>query len=76
MPLNILNNEEFSSTIRKIMKTKNVNAMEAIVIHCEEKELDEDIAASLIDADLYGRIHEEAQRLHLIQPEQSLPFDV
>lgn len=75
MELDILSTEKFSNTIRNLIKTKDMTAIDAIVTYCEDNEMDPELAAELIDADIFSKIQEEAQSLHLIEPFESLPFN-
>lgn len=75
MPLKVLDTQSFSSIIRTKLKGHDVSVLNAITEYCEDHEMDPEIAASLIDADLYARIQKEAQDLHLIEPVETLPFD-
>lgn len=75
MPLNILDSQAFCTIIKSKLKGNDQSVLNAITEYCEETELDPEIAATLIDADLYSRIQQEAQNLHLIEPIQTLPFD-
>lgn len=74
MPLNIIDTQTFSTLIKERIRRNKCTTLEAIVDHCEENEMDPEIAATLIDAEIYSNLQDEAKRLHLIEPIETLPF--
>lgn len=73
--LELLTVENFSNKIRRLIRKKDMSPIDAISEYCTETEMDPELAAELIDADLFSKIQKEAQSLHLIEPVESLPFD-
>jgi hypothetical protein len=65
---------EFSELIAKLASELSCTHIDAIVIHCEEKGIEVDMASSLISSALKAKIREEAQDLNLLKKSSKLPI--
>lgn len=56
----------FSTIVEEIVYMKDVSYMEAIIIYCEENNVEVEVAASLINANLKYLIQLEAETLNFL----------
>jgi len=56
----------FSYHIEKLATSKSIPYTEAVVLYCEERQLEIEVAAKLISASLKAKIQLEAEELHLL----------
>ena len=66
----------FSNEIEEIVYMKDVSYMEAIIEYCEERGVEVEVAASLIDDKIKYQIQLEAENLHFLPKSNTtrLPF--
>lgn len=66
----------FSREIEEIVYMKDVSYMEAIIEYCEEKEVEIEVAATLIDDKIKNYIQIEAEGLNFLPKSNTtrLPF--
>lgn len=77
MNLKILTQKEFETEIKKILKEKDpITTIDAILLFCEQKELEVETAASLISPKMKAVIEGEAIKAKMIANTRSrLPID-
>ena len=65
----------FSEEVRKIQLEKNIEYIDAVVLWCELKGIEVELAADLIqqDAAMLSHIQEEAENLHYLKKTARLP---
>lgn len=66
--------KEFSELIESISDNHGVTCMDAIIKHCEETDLEIELASTLVSHALKARIREEAQNLNLMKKTARLPI--
>lgn len=65
----------FSNEIEEIVEMKDVSYLDAILMHCQENDIEESIAALLLIDTLKAKIEAEAVQLHQIKnTTKKLPF--
>ena len=64
----------FCEDVDRLIRTDKMGVIEAIVYLAEERGMEPDCAAELINADLKDRLTTEAQALHLVQKQAMLPI--
>lgn len=76
MAVNINDIVTFSYKIEDIVYMKDIPYMEAVVLYCEENNIELEIAASLISDNIKYKIQLEAQDLHYLPKSNTtkLPF--
>lgn len=57
---------DFSINIEKLVEKKQMQYMDAIIVHCEETGLEVEMAAKLISNVLKSKIQIEAEELHFL----------
>jgi len=76
MNLNILTSKEFERHIADIMKYKHpITMIDAIVLYCEEKNIEIETAAALVSPRMKGKIEGEAMKANLIAKKARLPIE-
>jgi len=76
MNLNILTAKEFERHIIEIMHEKHpISMIDAIVLYCEEKNIEIETAAALVSSRMKSRIEAEAADLNMIVRKARLPID-
>ena len=61
-----MNSKEFSLKIESIVKEKRISYMDAVILYCEENDIDTGTVSSLISKSLKEKIKVEAVDLRLI----------
>ena len=56
----------FSYQVECLAKSKDISYMEAVILYCEERELEVEVAAKLISNSLKAKIKLEAEALHFL----------
>jgi hypothetical protein len=56
----------FSFKIEDIVYMKDVSYMDAVLLYCEENDVEIEVAASLISENIKAKIQIEAQKLHFL----------
>ena len=62
-----MNSKEFSLNIESIVKEKRISHMDAVVLYCEENDLDTSQVSSLISKSLKEKIKLEATNLKMLK---------
>jgi len=62
-----MNSKEFSLIIEALRKDKRCSYMDAVVLYCEENEIDPSTVGSMINKSLKEKIKIEAQELNLLK---------
>lgn len=76
MNLNILTAKEFEQSIITIMRDKKpISMIDAIVLYCENKNIEIETAAALVSSRMKSRIEAEATDLNMIVRKTRLPID-
>jgi hypothetical protein len=57
---------EFASTIEDVVYMKDVSYMDAVLMYCEDNEVEFEVAASLISDNLKSKIQFEAESLNFL----------
>ena len=65
---------KFSSEIEELVWAKDVSYMEAMVMYCEEKGLEIEVAAKLISPYIKAQIQNEAENLNFLPKNGKLPI--
>ena len=71
-----MNSKEFSLKIESIVKEKHTTYMEAVILYCEQNEIDVGSVSSLISKNLKEKIKMEAVDLRMLKIPKcgQLPF--
>jgi hypothetical protein len=76
MNLNILTSKEFERHITSIMREKQpITMIDAIVLYCEEKNIEIETAAALVSPRMKSRIETEAMDSNMITKKARLPLE-
>jgi len=62
-----MNSKEFSLKIESIVKEKHTTYMEAVILYCEQNEIDVGSVSSLISKNLKEKIKMEAVNLRMLK---------
>jgi hypothetical protein len=62
-----MNSKEFSLKIESIARDKRISYMEAVVLYCEENDIDTGTVSSLITKSLKEKIQVEATNLKMLK---------
>ena len=62
-----MNSKEFSLTIENIVKEKKISHMDAVILYCEQNNLDPSQVSSLISKSLKEKIQLEATNLRMLK---------
>ena len=62
-----MNSKEFSLKIESIVKEKRISYMDAVVLYCEENDIDTSTVSSLISKSLKEKIQVEATNLRMLK---------
>jgi len=63
----IMNSKEFSLKIESIVKEKRITYMDAVVLYCEENDIDTSTVSPLISKSLKEKIQVEATNLKMLK---------
>lgn len=77
MNLKILTQKEFENEIKKIVKEKHpITTLDAVLLFCEQKNLEVETAASLVTPKMKAAIENDAIKAKMIVSNKArLPFD-
>lgn len=76
MNLNILTSKEFERHITDIMRDKHpITMIDAVVLYCEEKNIEIETAAALVSPRMKNRIEAEAMDSNMMMRKARLPID-
>ena len=62
-----MNSKEFSLKIERIVKEKRISYMDAVVLYCEENDIDTGTVSPLISKSLKEKIQVEATNLRMLK---------
>ena len=62
-----MNSKEFSLEIEKIVKEKRISYMDAVVLYCEENDIDTSTVSPLVSKSLKEKIKLEATNLKMLK---------
>jgi hypothetical protein len=63
----IMNSKEFSLKIESIVKEKRISYMDAVILYCEENDIDTGTVSPLISKSLKEKIQVEATNLRMLK---------
>ena len=69
-----MNSKQFSLEIEALKKEKRTSYMDAIVLYCEEREIDTATVGPLINKALKEKVALECQKLNLLPKTSELPI--
>lgn len=70
--LNILSSKEFENSIKELMKTKApISMIDAIILFCEQQNLEIETAASLISGKMKNVLESEAIKDKMVVPKNA-----
>ena len=69
-----MNSKQFSLEIETFKKEKRTSYMDAIVLYCEEREIDTATVGPLINKALKEKVALECQKLNLLPKTSELPI--
>ena len=62
-----MNSKRFALEIEDIVKSKKISYMDAVVLYCEDNDIDTGTISSLINKSLKEKIQMEAEKLNLVE---------
>ncbi len=62
-----MNSKRFALEIEEIVKSKKISYMDAVVLYCEDNDIDTGTISSLINKSLKEKIQMEAEKLNLVE---------
>jgi hypothetical protein len=62
-----MNSKEFSLKIESIVKEKRISYIEAVILYCDNNEIDIGSVSSMINKSLKEKIKLEAQKLNMLK---------
>lgn len=70
------NQARICNEIEQMIVDKSMSYMDAVILYCEEKELEIEYVAKIIsnDTNIRVKIEEEAESLNFMKPRYRLPF--
>lgn len=71
---NMINPEQVSSTIERMVSTRNISYMDAVIELCEEHSIDSTMIAKYLSRPIIENIEKEAMDVNLLPRKKSLPF--
>jgi hypothetical protein len=74
MPVNVSNAETFALYIEKVVRTRKLSYMEAVVEFCRQRDLEPDTVVPFLSDKIKHAIAVEAQQLHLLHKTAELPL--
>jgi hypothetical protein len=71
----IRNSQEFILEIEKLVKTSNLNYLEAIMVYVEKYDVDPELIASIVrkNPNLKGKLQEDCMKLNLVEKIRTIP---
>lgn len=70
----MINPEQVSSTIERMVSTRNISYMDAVIELCEEHSIDSTMIAKYLSKPIIENIEKEAMDVNLLPRKKSLPF--
>lgn len=74
MPAQPVSSEQFTKHIQRIVTTKSMSYLDAVLYFCEQRRIEPEVVAPLLGDKIKSEISEDAMRLHLIPRTARLPF--
>jgi hypothetical protein len=71
--IEMMNTSKFSLLIEAYVKEKRCTYMDAVVLYCEEHEMEIESAAKLLNTKIKGHLEVEAMELNFIPKVNTLP---
>tara|TARA_S200002703_G_scaffold78452_2_gene67550 strand:+ start:97 stop:318 length:222 start_codon:yes stop_codon:yes gene_type:complete len=71
--IEVMNTSKFSIMIENFVKEKRCTYMDAVVLYCEENEMEIESAAKLLNTKIKGHLEVEAMELNFIPKVNTLP---
>lgn len=72
----LMNSKKFGLTIEEMVKSKRVTYMEAVILFCEQNEVDVSTVGPMINKSLKEKIQVEAEKLKLIKSSGSATLPI
>jgi len=69
-----MNTQKFSLLIERFVQEKRCSYMDAVVLYCEEQEMEIESAAKLLNVKIKGQLEAEARDLNFLPRENKLPI--
>ena len=63
----LMNSKRFALEIEELVKSKKISYMDAVVLYCEDNDIDTGTISSLINKSLKEKIQMEAEKLNLVE---------
>ena len=63
----LMNSKRFALEIEEIVKSKKISYMDAVILYCEENDIDTGTISPLINKSLKEKIQMEAEKLNLVE---------
>ena len=70
----MINPEQISNTIERMVSTRNITYMDAVLELCEEHSVDASLIAKHLSKTIIENIEKEAMEVNLMPKKKSLPF--
>lgn len=70
----MINPEQVSSTIERMVSTRSISYMDAVLELCEEHSIDSAMIAKYLSKPIIENIEKEAMDVNLLPRKKSLPF--
>lgn len=71
----IITKKRFSEAVEKLVISKNMPWMDAVIVVCDNNSIDPSEVNRLLSESIKGKIEAEAMKLNLIPKGNELPFD-
>ena len=72
----LMNSKRFALEIEEIVKSKKISYMDAVVLYCEDNDIDTGTISSLINKSLKEKIQMEAEKLNLVEKSRTATLPV
>jgi len=72
--ITMINPEHLSNFIERMVSTRNISYMDAVLEVCEEHSLDASLIAKYLSKPIIENIEKEAMEINLMPKKKSLPF--
>ena len=72
--LNMYSSEQYNNEIEELVETTNMSYLDAMLYHAEEKGLESETVAGLINTKTKTKLREEAEKLHFMPKTAKLPI--
>ena len=72
----LMNSKKFALEIEEIVNSKKISYMDAVVLYCEEHDMDTGTISPLINKSLKEKIQMEAEKLNLVEKSSTVTLPV